>query len=1625
MASTGGAKCTPAKKKNKRNATAVVALIEGDRTIIIYFCSDPIMSGINLCSSQFQDNDQSEVHKTVNNEVVEGEEDLVDLCRQLDTQLEEKAKMHNLNALNVKSILHRLIKDPHVLSALMGIKGDSDDIPALKVTRSKVKHTSSESARVELKPVQPPRTFLDVNFENEDDDEDYRPDEVQSDESDDEEDPNDTVVVDPENVEDHEELIPSGVEKSSDKADDKLMISNNINNDREASSYQLRSRVSHVEQSCTSSSLYPSYTQESFDTFIDCGGQEMLTFVENPDYLDFLQGIHASTSACGSENVATDDDDPDDEEYNVLTELEKLEELERDKDELRMDRFTEIPMREVEGLFLDLIGDDMETIRPDLISLNAQTPKKKRPKKRRSTEELSNSKRSAVHPKVLLPVDGPPPDGSYSCSLISGEPITFKPEELAQLRIQLEQHVQLLTQSVVMCYHDTRLTHVKNEYQLMINALDSFYYDSGGDSSLFNINNLGAAIESCHDIMGVTAVEEELVKWDPNPFGWSPRPEAALVLGRSRAIIYPDLLPGVQPDLFEFPHQFFTPGEDLLLAHALIQFRHIPQSTSQDPFGRLYWVQRMLLPCKTISQIRAHIRLARNHTEGQVNVRNPIYQIIMQALRGVCHLRFPFERPLARYDTLQMWPDEERPIWYNKFLKNFMTIGPTMIIPCGIASKKPASLLQGCEGISPVSPAVLFPERRSNISVCSSSIFYEVNVAFQRDEEVRGTLVYARPFSYCYESASGHFCSSTKTVGTLQKAASFGMIKAIPFTTSRNPLPAHVKLEAQTVIREQSYELDSLMKPWCREIAIQDLSCDLSLYPPPDSLSHNSAPLPPGTCEAVDHEFTVYEPSREFYPSPSLLRQESLQLPKSEFSVDNRSVEPEEEETTSGKRSVQTSTDADGLRTSGYISLYDFQTREASKSKPSSSKNISNSTETSNCRENRGLTHSGATHQKSRRNSESVFDRSYRGTRRSRVRRRSRDFECELGDFHQSKRLKRLPEISIESVQGSRRHEQRTNDSDFYKSTEKEKKSSSRRLLSGRAANENDPNVCGSACTIDYEFKANEMTGNVLIQLNSRTKQVIRLKENLKKSATTLLQLTDVSPQERSPSDCSFVSGGNTFMDIAQIFDSSPIKCWEDNNRVSDGFRLHHSSEASGDSAPRVDNNYVVPRTPTFSTPSSCSSATFYQLSVSTSQSPISDYGLPATPRDDMLTRSPILLRAPSAASRALFAKIEIKSVPKVPVANVDLASVAASTNCWRSTWNCENNCSTLYNDQARPSSASDGAGRDDSEDMPGSKSFDDLDPGGKTRMKRRTRTEKERMGLERMQNLHHRSSRMQCLARKIADDIRQRTFMHQDVWRSVEKIVLGDDNLESQFDCLKAALLPKHADVFVLLSLLADDSILPPEILTSPLRRAYYGAVQMLLAIEAYCHGTRSRSSNTRSLLKTIGTMGQALNETDFCDRLYDLLSNERPLWSYVRQWLPLPYEEDVTSADFEFIDLRKTVDKEFVQDDGAECIDDLNEVLGPLSSRKGLLQVAGGQLNFLQNASYIPVLINREKEYLEENKMPQEPIWTKDVDILILKTYNSMDGSCEDVANILAQKLPYSLKEIATRLNFLVSLF
>lgn len=61
-------------------------------------------------------------------------------------------------------------------------------------------------------------------------------------------------------------------------------------------------------------------------------------------------------------------------------------------------------VREVEGLFLDLIGDDVETIQPELMAPKNLSPKKKRTAKRRSSER--NGGRKSADDKVSMSLIG-------------------------------------------------------------------------------------------------------------------------------------------------------------------------------------------------------------------------------------------------------------------------------------------------------------------------------------------------------------------------------------------------------------------------------------------------------------------------------------------------------------------------------------------------------------------------------------------------------------------------------------------------------------------------------------------------------------------------------------------------------------------------------------------------------------------------------------------------------------------------------------------------------------------------------------------------------------------------------------------------------------------------------------------------------------------------------------------------------------------------------------------------------------------------------------------------------------------------------------------------------------------
>uniref|UniRef100_A0A1I7WJF9 Mab-21 domain-containing protein n=1 Tax=Heterorhabditis bacteriophora TaxID=37862 RepID=A0A1I7WJF9_HETBA len=1104
-------------------------------------------------------------------------------------------------------------------------------------------------------------------------------------------------------------------------------------------------------------------------------------------YLDFLQGIHSSTPIHGRivfmvGNNSIDEDDPEDEEYNVLADLnvDVWDDTEKDRDELRCDKGTEIPLREVEGLFLDLIGTN--TIPSELIPLPKKkrkldpTLKKKNQRTRRRIEiDVEHSINQQDDFLTSAPTSPFIDESDGSCSLISGVPITFRPEEVEQLKIQLEQHVQLLTQAVVMCFHDRRLVAVKNMYQQMINDLDEKYLKYGA-YSIFNILNLSASIDSCHDIMSVTPVQPDLVTWQRSMTlsGWMPRPEAALVLSRSRALRYPDLIPGVQPEPSENNHMYFTEGEDLLLALGLIQFRHVPHSTCHNPHGRFYQIHLHYVPCKTPHQIKNHMKVARSRDESGPGV-NPMYRIIMQAEKGLCHIHFPLNSSNVQTEPMQSWSDHLKPTWYHKFIMNFTTLDSKTLVPI---MRRPS---QSSINFS----NVLQTQQCLNV-VFEVSWLVIINIVFKhflRDYYATEILE---------DFVSAYFTTNESDVDM--------EIDVVGCNTPQPMSTSGTTLSDNNSTNNHAFTSASVLLP----------VLDLDLIIQKLDITVNTSNV------------TIDQVAKVNFSHSQLT---NMNIAPKENSGSSYNIDEEQQNSNfvefSDSDKELGSADLNELE-EGEIMSEDNLMEDHSISEPRRSKRLRGMFLTTN---GSPITHSLHSKQIT-------------------------------GNFHNEKALKVKPSSS--PIPRSKK------DIIRFKMKVSEEK---RRGLSFRNLPKKRERARRLETTLDECESKN-------ICINARPEE-IRDINNEHRWLDFLFKYSVYLPinnNYRHPSDQEYSNTSKENLNVNSTDNFDSIDPEESTNTLLENRRCKKS-----DLTPNVGSRKY-------------------------------DETLPIT-----RTGSPV-----------------------------------------------EEN------------------------------SLDNNEP----RKRKRTRNEKERMGLEGMLDRGHRNELMCRLARKIADDIKQRMFMHQDAWHAVRRILASGIELEKV----------KKVD--------------------------YFSLFLYFYLLKAYYHGARLRHVTSRSIIKTIGNMGENLSGEEFCGRLGNLLSNERPLWNYIKRWLPLAYDEKVSASDFEFIDLTRSLNAD--DDFHSECIDDIDAVLGTIPNKKGTkLYVSGGQLFSLRNGSYIPVTVLKEpkmKKKLMETTVAEEqtPLnWTKDDDLIILNTYNDTDGDISDVMRILAGKLPYSYKEIEGRLQFLLSFF
>ncbi|VDK74015.1 unnamed protein product [Litomosoides sigmodontis] len=566
---------------------------------------------------------------------IQEREEIVKMWKHIDEKLEMKAKSLNLTAVNVKSILHHMIKNPQVISVIMGLD-ESSAVADLKLTRSRTKHLSRQETHTNLKEEgvvavsRASRTFLDVEYDSNEDDDDYLP-------------------------EQDEDASEGEVENEAGTAEIRPEVLNST----------LQVGIDDVAPALHTRSKHESnvYT-ESVPNF----GDDVLlyTAVDDPEYVEFISNLNDPSKY--------DLDEAEDPEYNFLSDADADDIIE--EYELRKDRATEIPLREVENLLQDLLEarllplpehleQTIDSIKDENKSCELARQDDNKLNIRKSKTLLTNSFPGNVEPTIAL-VDASLDDfrkvsATSSSVLYSGvgNPPFFSFYELQQLVAQLEKHVQLLTQFAVGCYFDKAMIKIYNAFQVMINELNDYCLERP-EHSLFNVANLEACIATCHDVIECETVSDFIIhRQKPRKLEF-PLPKAMLVLSRSKALVFPELLPQVRMKVFPSFYPYFIREEECLLALGLYQFAHLKQFSGKRKCYAL--INQHLLANKTQSQIRLHLKNFRSSNQ-------PIHTLFVKAETGTVNMIFPLEnRSTAIPGPPYLWPQHLQPRWLKELV---------------------------------------------------------------------------------------------------------------------------------------------------------------------------------------------------------------------------------------------------------------------------------------------------------------------------------------------------------------------------------------------------------------------------------------------------------------------------------------------------------------------------------------------------------------------------------------------------------------------------------------------------------------------------------------------------------------------------------------------------------------------------------------------------------------------------------------------------------------------------------------------------------------------------------------------------------------------------------------------
>ncbi|XP_010871993.3 GON-4-like protein isoform X2 [Esox lucius] len=113
----------------------------------------------------------------------------VEIDRELDRELENKSRQHNLTTTNVRNIIHEVITNEHVVAMMKAAMNETEAVPVFepKMTRSKFKEVVEKGVIIptwNISPIKKAQQFVDIQLAEEDSsDEEYCPNEEEDDET--------------------------------------------------------------------------------------------------------------------------------------------------------------------------------------------------------------------------------------------------------------------------------------------------------------------------------------------------------------------------------------------------------------------------------------------------------------------------------------------------------------------------------------------------------------------------------------------------------------------------------------------------------------------------------------------------------------------------------------------------------------------------------------------------------------------------------------------------------------------------------------------------------------------------------------------------------------------------------------------------------------------------------------------------------------------------------------------------------------------------------------------------------------------------------------------------------------------------------------------------------------------------------------------------------------------------------------------------------------------------------------------------------------------------------------------------------------------------------------------------